>query len=166
MDMNYTCEADDAYLAYLIKLVGGYGFEKPCEYFHTIPFQWYVPEDWNIESDAMTLRDRFQQDEKIQYSGNNPLCVSMMEVLVVISERMSLLLMDCDRVERSFFILLCNLGITEETSYSAILQIANTIVKRDYNEYGVGGFFPTRNYRIDPATTPLFDQLTLYCSQY
>ena len=91
---------------------------------------------------------------------------TMFEVFVVLARRMDATIGGRDDSPATAFrVLMRNLDIDYNTDEETIRATVCGIVERNYDRYGHGGIFPNRRGLIDPAVTPLLDQLSMWCNQ-
>lgn len=137
-------------------------------------FRSIIPNDINRFYDGMTLRDRFR-DETLydDYEPINKPC-SILEMLIVLSERMAELIWDPDEDEdltiNCFYEILDNLGISgfNDENYerlggdAKINHILDVFLERGYDEYGNGGLFPMDNPPCDQTKVEIWYQMSAY----
>jgi len=156
----------EGYFEYLLYLVGADYIRRQCEVLHELPFEWWIELDGNLESDGKALRDNCEYEIGYTYDGENPIYATMFEVLVVLAKRMDATIGSRDDSPATAFgVLMRNLDIDYDTDEETIRAIVRDIVERNYDRFGHGGIFPNRRGLIDPAVTPLLDQLSLWCDQ-
>ena len=91
---------------------------------------------------------------------------TMFEVLIVLARRMDATIGGRDDSPATAFgVLMRNLDINYNTDEETIRAIVRDIVERNYDRFGHVGIFPNRQGLINPAATPLLDQLSMWCVQ-
>lgn len=137
-------------------------------------FRSIIPNDINRFYDGMTLRDRFRDETFYDdYEIINKPC-SVLEMLIVLSERMAGLIWDPDDDEdwtvKCFYEILDNLGISgfNDENYEKlggdkeINHILDIFLERKYDEFGNGGLFPMDNPPCDQRNVEIWYQMSAY----
>ena len=156
----------EGYFEYLLYLVGADYMREQCEILHELPFEWWIELDGNLESDGKALRDNFEYETGYVYDGDDPMYATMFEVLIVLARRMDATIGGRDDSPATAFgVLMRNLDVNYNTDEETIRAIVRDIVERNYDRFGRGGIFPNRQGLINPAATPLLDQLSMWCNQ-
>lgn len=154
----------EGYFEYLLRLVDSDSLREQCMYMHEIPFEWWIDLDGNLESDGITLRDNYEYATGFAYDGDDLMYATVFEVFVVLAKHMDSLIGGMDDTPASAFrVMMRNLDITQDSTCEEISAKLRVIVERTYDCYGY--LFPSRQGRIIPDETPLFDQLTMWCNQ-
>lgn len=126
-----------------------------------IPFEVLVDMDENRVYDAMNMR---AQAGLLDDRG-----VSLLEILVELSYYMAFArenLVRDSSMERWFFEMLRNAGLDEFSSVEEIQRAGKRIVRREYDENGVGGLFPmVKTTRMDQREVELWMQMQEYLIQ-
>lgn len=152
---------------------------------HQIDFYHYVQFDENREGDGLALREEFVDlifDEV--YDRNRALDVldntcSMLEMMIGLSRRMEHVLYDISdsTISDCFWELADNAGYTEFDDYNysnnngslEIDKLTGFILEREYDKYGMGGFFPLPQIHLeveDQRKVELWYQMHTYIQQW
>jgi hypothetical protein len=137
-----------------------------------VEFVALVPFDQNRIGDALRLRNQFSNETGVLNRALMGLPVTVLEVLVGLSERMWELAYDPDNDNSSlywFWMLVRNLGLTDyddpncdEEDLSRIRDILVKFVNREYEENGTGGLFPLDYPEEDQREVELWYQMQHY----
>ena len=173
---NETRNVEWEYLQWLGTLVGNDLYTHPDETYLCLleqlyrkEFDWRVANDDNRIEDALHLRVEFQN----LYGGTDIVGgASLLEVMIVLARRLAFdMSEESDDVGYWFRILLSNteLIIFHDAYYwddystpSAVDNILNTIIFRNYGPDGSGGFFPLNYPKEDQRGVELWYQMAAY----
>ena len=123
----------------------------PLKVMFETEFKVIVANDINRKQDGEALRKAFSKEygyrvEEIFKDEKEP--CSVLEMLVALVERMSWEMMDEVRDNsygRWFKEILSNLGITRRTGFYKAEEIVNVANNREYEDDGIGGYFPLKS---------------------
>ena len=147
--------SEDKYLKWLSSLVIDTKSEDPSETFdcllaemHKIPFMWYISNDVNRAEDGKSLRIEFTKYNSSYGWGFYEPC-TFLELTISLARRMSQMIGGPE--DYYFWELLQNIGldyyrdsIWDEYSEQEVHNIINSVIQRNYDRFGLGGFFPVK----------------------
>lgn len=133
-------------------------------------FPWSVAMDDNRLADGMELRAEFAEIHGASRTGMNALgpC-SFIEVLLGLSRRLSFVAGGTK--ERWAWQLLVNLRLERmwdhisRSKTNTVLEVLDTVIRRNYEPNGVGGFFPLAWPDRDQRQVELWYQLNAYAEE-
>ena len=141
-------------------------------------FTWTVPNDDNRLFEGRQLRERFCEENDIDYVYNRRYAwfvkdVSALEVIIALADRCESIMIDqCDNTPMRdwFWTMMANSGLdkfTDEAYYylngaAEVDQILTKIIDRGYSRLGVGGLFPLKYSKNDQRKVELWYQMHSY----
>lgn len=166
-----TRQLDDEYLEWLKAQVydgsSSKTYDELLSLLHDKEFVWIIPNDDNRLEDGLDVRNEFLDVREV-----HPLLhkgVSVLEVLVGLSRRMAFA---AGREPRYWaWQLLGNLGLHRMSDPVGIIktttidEILETLIWRNYEPDGRGGFFPLRHPREDQTKVELWYQMNAYINE-
>lgn len=143
---------------------------------HKKKFRWFVPNDDNRAFEGKNLRERFCDEEGIDYeycSLDFEEDTSMLELLIGLAFRCDSIMADtADNVSINewFFRLLTNVGLdkfTDDDYYYhggsiEVNKILDKIIDRKYHRSGKGGLFPLKRAKKDQRKVEIWYQMCQY----
>ena len=169
----------DAYYEWLCYIVYS-GQTDGCynivlEYLHKKHFRWFVPNDDNRASEGKNLRERFCDEEDVDFNDIYfaEERVSMLELILGLAFRCDTIMEDNPNnmsISEWFWTLLTNIGlekfVDEDYVYlgwsSMVNQILEKVINRTYARSGKGGLFPLRHSKKDQRKVELWYQMSEY----
>lgn len=141
---------------------------------HKKKFQWFVPNDDNRAFEGKNLRERFCEEEDIDFDEFNfENEVSMLELILALAFRCDSIMADSiDNVSIGdwFWRLLSNIELdkfTDDEYYSLggsyeVDRILDRVINRTYERSGKGGLFPLKRVKKDQRKVELWYQMCQY----
>ena len=138
------------------------------------PFYWTVPNDDNRAYEGKNLREKFCDEQRIEYIydyfDSTP---SLLEVIIGSAYRCEEMMIDQDDnmgMNFWFWKMLRNVGLEKFTDDNyhdlngelIIDDILTKIIDRTYHRNGRGGLFPLKNYKKDQRKVELWYQMNSY----
>lgn len=149
------------------------GYSKLLWKLHSLQFRWSISNDDNRAIDGKILRDKFANDCGIaDYSALNGPC-SVLEMLVGLAIRCENDIMNIwengDNTAFWFWQMIENCGLFEATddNFDDILVevTIDSILDREYNSSGIGGFFPLKNAQEDQREVEIWYQMSFWLEE-
>lgn len=186
-----TKRTREAYLSYLCSLVGldnrdGKSYMILAHLLHDKDYYWTLPMDENRAYDGIALRNRWYtlvKDAKMpdgetprySYDALSRTC-SVFEMMVALAVRCDEAIMwdksKGDRTAQWFWCMIENLGFTEYSDDSILVDASNIIsttiqnaLDRTYEYDGLGGFWPVKNPTRDQREVELWYQMCSYLEE-
>ena len=168
----------NSYYHWLCDLAGvsveGYNYHLLFKELHNKKFEWFIPNDDNRAYEGKNLRERFCDEEGLNFdfiSFDDD--VSMLELILGLAFRCDWILADNpDNITISgwFWKILGNIrldkfddfGFYEQGGPSEIDKILEKIIKRTYSRTGEGGLFPLKKAKKDQRKVELWYQMCGY----
>jgi len=136
---------------------------------YTTEFVWLVPNDDNRLEDGKAIRLEFLEDAGIDYRDVDPdwidIGCSVLELMLGLARRLA---WEADgEPPYWFWKLMENVGLrgcddASRYSHDAVEDVLYTIIFRQYNRHGLGGFFPLQGPCDDQRNIELWSQLSAY----
>lgn len=139
---------------------------------HNKPYNWFVPNDDNRESDGLELRRDYLYMMGYDNETIEGPC-SMLEMLIALAGRINSQMADLrnrDNTARWFWEILANVGLdrfTDDEYYdnfdgAEVEYILDTIIERVYRRDGRGGLFPLKHPKKDQRKVEIWYQMCSY----
>jgi hypothetical protein len=153
----------------------GCGYTLLLRTLHDREFYWSVPNDDNRAFEGKNLRERFCEENGIEYVFEyfDDSC-SMLELIIGLAHRCEDIMADQKNsltMKEWFWRLLSNAGLDSFTDNSyyemncrlgSVDKILNRIVDRSYQRNGKGGLFPLKGQKKDQRKVELWYQMCAY----
>jgi hypothetical protein len=169
-----STNVDERYLSWLCGLIadGGRGKDSQIRNSEAMirslfdeTFHHFVPNDDNRASEGMGLRDRYLDEtgfEIVRHFYLRP--CSVLEMLIALSERMAFQIFNPMKerdpdVPGCFWEIAENLDLKPNQSNA---RITDRLMRRAYNEDGLGGMFPLENNKEDQRAVEIWYQMMAY----
>jgi hypothetical protein len=137
-------------------------------------FRWSVPNDDNRAFEGKNLREKFCDEEGVEYVDeyfDSP--VSMLELIIALAYRCESIMADQNdnmSMKDWFWTMLTNAGLDKFTDDAyhkmfgkqVVDEILNRIIDRRYHRNGSGGLFPLRFCKKDQRKIELWYQMSSY----
>jgi hypothetical protein len=168
---------DELYLRWLYSLVANADAQDKSQTYwrllkqlFTTEFLWLIPNDDNRLEDGKALRREFLAAQAIDERDVDPdwieLGCSVLELMVGLSRRLEF---EADgQPHYWFWVLMENIGLRDYNDgvrrypKRHIDDVLHSIIFRQYNRHGLGGFFPLRGPCDDQRNVELWYQLSAY----
>lgn len=147
-------------------------FYRMLQLMHTIPFEWYVPNDDNRAEDGIDLRYEYLDEESSDTETFLSSDCSMLEMFIGMARRISFELGLA--TDSSFWVLMDNLNLNRiqfsdlffnSAEASVVYDAMETINQRTYDYDGTGGLFPIFDPREDQRKVELWYQMSAFLTE-
>ena len=167
-----------SWLCYLIDENKCRQYSRLITYLHTTEFVYIMPMDGNRYDDGINLRYRFGNDNNIEdpviASCLDDKSCSILEMMVSLSVRVEEHIMQNPdnglQPGRWFWMMIDNLGLSDQTDRNYDSEYANSIIwrflNRQYDSDGRGGLIYLPSSRCDLRDVEIWYQMMWYLSEY
>lgn len=168
----------DEYFSWLCDLVEitqpFVSYVELAETLHEKPFRWFVPNDDNRAFEGIALRERFCEENGIEYVLEYfPEEASMLELIIALAYRCEAIMADmngCIPMKEWFWKMLGHVGLDRFTDVpnpgawedDEVDRILDRIIRRTYMSDGRGGLFPLKYPKKDQRKVELWYQMSSY----
>lgn len=130
-------------------------------------FDWFIPNDNNRAQDGVDLRNRFIFERSTGRPDRSWLSedCSFLEMVIALANRLAFQI--DESLPNAFWHILRNIGIDDSfcdelIDHQVLEDILYTVIWRNYEEDGSGGFFPLEDYSKDQREVELLYQMYAY----
>lgn len=171
--MRNIDDIKDEYYEWLTHLVGIRDHQALFSYLHNSDFYWSVERDVNRALDGIGLRDKFMRIAQYDIADTERFgACTILEMLLGLAIRMNDIMYEIgenDRTSHWFWLLLRNTGLDncyDKAFYAdGVDAIITTVLSRNYDYNGIGGFFPLHHCEEDQRNVELFYQMSAYLDE-
>jgi hypothetical protein len=170
---------DKEYYEWLCSLIECNGFNKRSYWLlsralYEKEFTWTVPNDDNRAYEGRNLRERFCDEQGIEYDFDAfPEGVSMLELIIGLAYRCESIMADSEsegEMVEWFWKILENIGLDRfddevfyaEKGHLVVDEILEKVINRTYHSSGKGGLFPLKHAEKDQTEVELWYQMNTY----
>lgn len=155
------------YFKWLVTLVRGNSYTRLLYLLYQTEYIWYLVLDENRAKGGLTLRDRFAYQEGINLDDVRDGPCSVLEMLIVLAERMSE--QNDEEMGHNFWILIRNLDIKEsddEIDENRVKFLIRSWLSREYLPNGKGGLFKLKYYPGDVRNLDTYSQMNAWIEEH